>query len=272
MNKLGVLLISIFVALVAFHFLIIRPEKFETTDLYDEMMERGYIKVGINVDSKPFGFLDEKGEVCGYDADLARHISKYIFPNKPQSIFFVPVTPNNRLIKISTGEVDIVIATMTITPQREQIINFSIPYDSAGQAILVKKSSQITSLADLADQNVGVVWGTTAEKNVRNLIPSANMTGYKTYLEAFRALKRDEIIALTSDDTILSRFVQEDKEVRMLPKRYTKEPYGIGFRQGKGADKFKNVLDYAINDLKQRSVISRLHKKWLGSDFDKGNL
>ena len=265
MNKLGIVLISIFAALVAFHLLILKPEKYETVDIYDEMMERGYIRVGINTDSKPFGFIKENGQVCGYDADLARYISKYIFTNKAQSVIFVPVTPSNRLLKISTGEVDMVIATMTITPQREQVINFSIPYDSAGQAVLVKKSSKISSLADLADQNVGVIWGTTAEKNIRNLIPSANITGFKSYMDAYKALKRDDIIALTSDDTILSRFVQEDSEVRMLPKRYTKEPYGIGFKQGKGAEKFRNVLDFAINDLKQKNVINKLHKQWLGN-------
>ena len=265
MNKLGIVLISIFAALVAFHLLIIKPEKYESVDIYDEMMERGYIRVGINIDSKPFGFTKENGQICGYDADLSRYISKYIFPNKTQSVVFVPVTPSDRLLKISTGEVDIVVATMTITPQREQLINFSIPYDSAGQAILVKKTSKITSLADLADQNVGVIWGTTAEKNIRNLIPSANITGFKSYMDAYKALKRGDILALTSDDTLLSRFVQEDSEVRMLPKRYTREPYGIGFKQGKGSAKFRNVLDFAINDLKQKNVINKLHKQWLGS-------
>ena len=263
MNKLGLILISIFACLVAFHLLILKPEKYESKDIYDEIMERGYIRVGINMDSKPFGFKNSNGQVCGYDAELAKYISKYFF-NTGNKISFVPVTPNDRLLKISTGEVDIVIATMTITPQREQLINFSIPYDTAGQAILVKTSSKVSSLADLADQNIGVIWGTTAEKNIRNLVPSANITGFRSYADAYNALKNNSILALTSDDTILNRFVQEDPEVKMLPKRYTKEPYGIGFRQGKGSAKLKNVLDFAINDLKQKNIINRLHKEWLG--------
>lgn len=68
------------------------------------------------------------------------------------------------MLKVSTGDVDMVIATMTITPQRREIIDFSVPYDLAGQALLVRSNSRITSIADLAGQNVGVVFGTTAEK------------------------------------------------------------------------------------------------------------
>ena len=263
MNKLGLILISIFACLVAFQLFVLKPEKYVQSDMFDEIMNRGFIRVGINTDAKPFGFYNEKGEVCGYDADLARYIAQYIL-NKRKGVYFVPVTPGNRLLKLSTGEVDIVIATMTITPQREQIIDFSIPYDSAGLSILVKSSSKVSSIADLSGSNVGVIWGTTAEKNMLNLAPSSNIIGFKSYNEAYKALKRGDVVAVTSDDTILSRFVIEDKEVKILPKRYTKEPYGIGIRKGKGSAKLKNALDFAINDMKQKNIITRLRKQWLG--------
>ena len=96
------------------------------------------------------------------------------------------------------------------------------------------------------------------------LVPSANIIGFKTYVEAYNALKAGKIDVITSDDTILSRFVIEDNQVKLLPKRYSREPYGIGFKQGKGADKLKKSLDDAISDLKQKNVIYRLRKKWLG--------
>ena len=131
MNKLGTILISIFLCLVALYFFVLKPEKYEEKDIYDSIMEKGIIRVGINLDSKPFGFKNEKGEVCGYDADLARYIAQYITGNR-NNVKFIPVTPHDRLLKASTGEVDIVIATMTITPQRLQIIDFSIPSDVAG--------------------------------------------------------------------------------------------------------------------------------------------
>ena len=262
MKNLGFVLMAIFIALVVFYLVILKPEKYETTDMFDDIIQRGYIKVGIKNDAKPYGFLNEKGEIIGYDADIAHYIAQYIFSNR-NKVLFVPVTPSNRLIKLTTGEVDIVIATMTITPQRQAIIDFSIPYDSAGMALLVKSSSKITSIVDTADQNVGVIWGTTAEKSVQNIVSNANIIGFRSYNEAYNALKEGKINAVASDDTILNQYALNDKSVKLLPKRYTREPYGIGLREGKGSAKLKNVLDFAINDMKQKNIINRLHKQWL---------
>lgn len=262
MKKLGIICSLIFAVLVAFYFLVLKPEKYEATDVYDEIMQRGYIKVGINADLKPFGFKNIKGELVGYDVDLAKYIAQYLLKN-PEKVELVPVTPADRMIKASTGEVDIVIASMTITPQRREIIGFSVPYDSAGQALLVKSDSRISSIGDLAGQNIGVVWGSTAEKNMLNLVPTANILGFKTYKDAYKALKIGRINAITSDDTILSSFAIDDRSVKLLPKRYSREPYGIGFKKGKSTVKLKENLDYAIEDMKQKNIITRIHKTWL---------
>ena len=261
MKNLITIFSIIFAIMLAFYFLILKPEKYEQKDLYDQIMKRGKLIVGINTDSRPFGFYDEKGIVQGYDADLARYIAEYVVKSR-NSVEFVSVTPSNRLLKASTGEVDIVIATMTITPQREEIISFSVPYDIAGQALLVPKGSKITSIGELGGQNVGVIFGTTAEKNIQNMVPNANVLGFKSYHDAYVALKNKQINAITSDDTILKEFALNDKDVVLLPKRYTREPYGIGFKKGKTTERLKQELDFAINDLKQKNVISRLHKKW----------
>ena len=264
MNKLGITLILIFLCLVAFYFFVLKPEKYTEKDIYDEIIRSGELKVGVNTDSRPFAFYNENGELVGYDVDLAKYVTEYILGTNKR-VKFIPVTPSDRLLKISTGEVDIVIATMTITPQRQEIIKFSIPYDTAGQALLVRSSSKISSMGDLSEQNVGVIWGTTAEKNMTALLPTANIVGFKSYNDAYNALKEGKIEAITSDDTILSRFALSDKQVVLLPKRYSREPYGIGFRKGKGSEKLREALDDAISDLKQKNVINRIHKQWLGS-------
>ena len=261
MRALGIILSLIFAALVAIYIFILAPEKYEEGDLYDEILQRGKIKVGINTDSKPFGFMDKNWNIVGYDADLARYIAQYILKS-PNAVEFHPVTPANRMLKVSTGELDMVIATVTITPQRKEIIDFSNPYDYAGQALLVRSNSKISSIADLAGQNVGVVFGTTAEKNMMSLAPTATIIGFRNYRAAYEALKQGKIDALTSDDTILSTFAFEDKSVKLLPKRYTKEPYGIAIRQGKSTQRLKENVNFAIADMKQKNVITRLRRKW----------
>lgn len=262
MKKLAFIFVLIMTALCALYLMLNpSPDEFAEGDLYDEIISRGKIRVGINTDSKPFGFIDEKGQISGYDADLARYIAQYIVKSRDR-IEFVPVTPANRLIKASTGKVDIVISTVTITPQRQEVVSFSIPYDVAGQAVLVKSNSSISSLSDLAGQNVGVIFGTTAEKNMKNLVPTANLLGFRSYKDAYIALKAGKINAITSDDTILNRFAIDDKSVKLLPKRYSREPYGIAFKKGDSTVKLKENLDFAIKDLQQKNVITRLRKTW----------
>ena len=262
MKKLGIILTLAFLALVVIHFLLApKTDEFVVGDLYEEILSRGRIKVGINPDSKPFGFMGENGKYAGYDVDLARYIAQYIVKD-PERLEIIPVTPSNRLLKASTGEVDIVISTVTITPQREQVVSFSVPYDVAGQAVLVKSNSSITAMSDLAGQNVGVVFGTTAEKNMKNLVPNANLLGFRSYKDAYLALKSGKINAITSDDTILSRFAIDDSSVKLLPKRYSKEPYGIAFIKGESTIKLKEHLDFTFEDLQRKNVIPRLRKTW----------
>lgn len=262
MKRLAIILTLAFLALVGIHFFISpTTEEFSEEDLLETIKSKGVIKVGINPESKPFGFINKQGKYDGYDVDLAKYIAQYIV-NSPENLQIIPVTTANRLIKASTGEVDIVISTITITPQREQVVNFSIPYDTAGQTILVKSNSQISSMSDLNGENVGVIFGTTAEKNMKNLVPNANLLGFRSYDEAYNALKAGKINAVTSDDTILSRYAINDSSVKLLPKRYSKEPYGIAFKKGDSTVKLKEILDFAIEDLQRKNVIPRLKQKW----------
>ena len=263
MKKFSLLLLFVLVVFAGVYAILFPPkDEFKEGDLFEEIMQRGKIRVGINTNSKPFGFYDEHGQIIGYDADLARYIAQYLLKS-PNRVEFVPVTPSNRLIKTSTGEVDIVISTVTITPQRQEVVSFSIPYDTAGQAILVNTNSSIKSIRDLAGQNVGVIFGTTAEKNMSKLVPTAYLNGFKTYPDAYKALKSGKINAITSDDTILSRFAADDKNVKLLPRRYSREPYGIAFKKGTSTVQLKENLDFAIKDMQRKNVIPRLRKKWI---------
>lgn len=262
MKKFSIFLLLVLFAIAGMQVLFNKSaEEFIEDDLYDEIMQRGKLIVGVHADSKPFSFTNSKGEFVGYDIDLARYIAQYLVKS-PENVEFVKLEPSERLIKASTGEVDIVLATLTITPQRQEIVSFSNPYDVAGQAVLVRKNSSIKSLSDLAGQNVGVIFGTTAEKNMMNLLPTANLRGFKNYNDAYKALKAGQINAITSDDTILSGLAYDDDNVKILPKRYSQEPYGIAFKKSDSTIKLKEKLDFIIKDLQQKNVIPRLRKHW----------
>ena len=178
----------------------------------------------MKVDTPPFGYYDKNGTLTGFDIDLAKLITKKTLGDENKAIF-VPVNTSNRIMKLASQEVDMIIATMSVTPQREMILDFSIPYHTAGQAILVRNSSNITTLSELNNKKIALVFGSTVEKNLRTIIPNAIILGYKTYTEAFNALKEGKAeywknftscalyylsLSSTKPITIFRKFVEQD--------------------------------------------------------------
>lgn len=223
--------------------------------------QRDRLIVGIRNDAPPFGFKDKNGFTVGYDADLARLIAKGIFGDE-KKVEFVPVTASNRIMKLNSGEVDCLIATMSITTQRQQFLNFSTPYYMAGQAILVRSSSKATSLRDFTGKKLIIVFGSTSEKNLRSNVPEVTVIGYKTYNDAYNALKNGKADGIVADDTVLLGFSTNDKSVKLLPKRYSKEPYAVVFRKDDASINFTNKVNYIVENLQSTGRLNRLQEKW----------
>lgn len=223
--------------------------------------QKGKIVVGVRDDASPFGFRDKNGMLVGYDIDLARLLAQNILGNS-SAVEFVPVTASNRIMKLNSGEVDCLIATMSITNQRQQILDFSVPYYLAGQAILVRSTSKATSLRDFEGNKLIIVYGSTSERNLRSNVPEVTVLGYKTYNDAYKALKSGKAEGIVADDTILLNFALNDKSVKLLPKRYSKEPYAIAFRKGQQSARLISKTNYVIENLQSTGKLNRLQEKW----------
>lgn len=236
-------------------------KKASENDDFANVIKRDKLIVGVRDDAPPFGFKDEKGNLIGYDIDLAKIIAKDILGNE-NKIEFVPVTASNRIMKLSAGEVDFLIATMSITNQRQQILDFSVPYFVAGQAILVNSSSKATSLSDFEGKKLIIVFGSTSERNLRTNVPEVTVIGYKNYNDAYRALKQNKADGIVADDTILLSYVLKDKSVKLLPKRYSKEPYAVVFRKEKESERLLIRVNHIIGRLENKKVLNRLQEKW----------
>lgn len=226
-----------------------------------EIATRGKLIVGVRNDSKPFGYKDINGTLQGYDIDLAKLIAKDVLQDS-DAVEFVAVNASNRISKLNSREVDIVIATMSVTDQRHLVVDFSVPYHVSGQAILVKNGSDITSLGQLNKRRVIIIYGSTGEMSVRRNLPDAIIIGYKNYIDGFNALKRGEADAMIADDTVLLNLALDDDEVKILPKRYSREPYAVAFRRGGGADKLRERVNFLINNLLVTGKLERMQEKW----------
>lgn len=237
-------------------------KKEENPDILNKIIKRDKIIVGVKYDTKPFGYINEKQELVGFDIDLAKHIAKFILGDE-NKVEFKRVTPANRILTLNSGKIDMIIATMTITNQRTSIVDFSVPYYIAGQAILVPKDSKIKSIQDLNGKKVIVIFGTTAEESLRRIAPNVDIIGYKTYLKGYEALMQKKADAMASDDTILLGFSLNNNAVEILPKRYTKEPYAVGFKKDVSSEKLKNKVDFILKNMVISGELNSLKNKWL---------
>lgn len=228
---------------------------------FKTIKKRGRIIVGVRSDTRPFGYRDARGNLQGFDIDLAKAIAKHIFADS-NAVEFVPVTASNRLTTLTSGNVDILIATMSITDQRRLIVDFSKPYYMAGQAILVKNRQNIATIKQLNGKKIIIVYGSTGEMSVRLNAPEAIIRGYKDYDLAYKALKRGDADAMIADDTILYNLALDDPSVKILKKRFSKEPYAVAFRKGDASNQLKDSVNFTIDFLEHSGQLRVMQKKW----------
>lgn len=236
--------------------------KKQSTNTLDEIVKRKKLIIGVRVDAKPFGFLGKDNYPYGFDVDLGSQLSKYILNKYENAVEYVPVTAENRISALNSGKVDMLIAAMSVTENRAKIMDFSIPYYEAGQAIMVQSWSKIASLNELNGKRVIIVYGSTGEINVRRALPDSIIVGYKTYDEAVASLKKGNAHALIADDSILLRYTYGDKSIKLLPGRYSVEPYSIAFRKGKESEKLREYTNFFLKDYTRTGKLGKLQQKW----------
>ncbi len=236
-------------------------KKVEKTDLLQTAQERGKFIVGISFDSKPLCFLNQKKEPDGFEIDIVKRIAKDILGNE-KAVEYVESNGYNSLSLVSTGKVDFLIDSTTITPQRELTTAFSEPYYTAGQAILVKQNSPINTVKDLNKRKVVIKLNSTAEQTPKKFAPAAILVGYKTTQETFEAFAQGEGDALISDDAILIGFTLEHKGYKILPQRLSIEPYGIAMKNTDDTVHLKSEINSVIKQMKADGSLNKLKEKW----------
>ncbi len=239
-------------------------------DLLESIKIKKQLIAGVKYDAKPFGFLDTDGQVKGFDIDLinelSQRLSKELKLKEPIQVHFQQVLSSTRIIGLNMGKLDLVAATMTITPEREKLIDFSDPYYTAHQAVLVSDKSRFKSVRELKKKSILYVIGTTSEQNIRMTLPEAKFKGYKNSVEAFSSLKAGRGDAMTSDDTILYGFIGDTCDYHMLPEELSQEPYGLGIRQdleNHSTTAFRLLTNKILKEMKADGTLDQLTKKWM---------
>ena len=166
----------------------------------DEIKEDGKIKIGVFSDKNPFGYVDENGEVQGYDVYFAKRIGKDLLGSE-DAVEFVYVEAANRVEYLESAKVDIILANFTVTDERAEKVDFALPYMKVSLGIVSPDANKITDVEQLNGKTLIVVKGTTAETYFGENYPDINLLKFDEYQEAYDALLDGRGDAFSTDNT-----------------------------------------------------------------------
>jgi general L-amino acid transport system substrate-binding protein len=206
----------------------------------EQVKARGVLVCGSNPGLAGFGIPDDKGNWTGLDVDFCRAVAAAIF-NDPTKVRFVPLTAKDRFTALQSGEIDVLARNGTWTSSRETDLGLlwtGVNYYD-GQAFMVRKKLNVSSVLELSGASVCVQQGTTTEANLADYFRANNMkyegAVFATSAEAVKQYDSGRCDAYTTDMSGLYaerlRLVNPDEHV-ILPQVISKEPLGPTVRQG----------------------------------------
>ena len=233
------------------------------------IMNREKILIGLDESFAPMGFRNDKGEIVGFDIDLAKEAARRM----NVEVEFIPIDWANKKEEITSGRVDMLWNGCDITEERKEYMIFSKPYMDSRQVLLVKKGNDqgIYSEYDLKGKVVGMQAGTSSELYINKDIKKsfAEFKICNSLQEGFEALNRDEYDVFITDE-IAGRY-----EITQNPNRFEVieanispiTEFGIGFAKDniELRDKVQSVFDEMIQD----GTAKKISEKWFQADLIK---
>ena len=231
-------------------------------DRLDEVKARGRLIVGVSDTTPPFTFKrpGEPGH-AGYDIDLVRAVAKRL----GVAVETVSLSSAERIPMLKNGQVDFVATSMTRTPERLRDVDFSVIYFVTPHAVIVKKSSGITSVHQLAGRKASSASTSTAGSNLKEAVPSVNIVYVRDYAVAFAALKDGSVDAFPTDESVLRAIVQQDghpDDYLFLPD-FAKSR-NVGFALNKDEPRFKEAINRALLDIEETGEAASIFDAWFG--------
>ena len=163
----------------------------------EEIKQSGKIVIGVFSDKKPFGYVDSNGDYQGYDVYFGNRIAKDL----GVEVEYVPVEAASRVEYLVSNKVDIILANFTVTEERKEKVDFTLPYMKVALGVVSSDKALITDVEDLKGKTLIVCKGTTAETFFTENYPEVNLLKFDQYSEAYNALLDGRGDALSTDNT-----------------------------------------------------------------------
>jgi polar amino acid transport system substrate-binding protein len=229
-----------------------------SADVLDDIKKKGVLVVGTKADYRPFGFLDPSGKIVGFEPDLAADVAKRL----GVKLELIPVVASNRIQFLQQGKIDMMIATMSDTPERRKIVDIVEPnYYGSGTNVLAPKSAGLKSWEQLRGKKICLIQGAFYNKELQERY-GVEGVAFPGTAEAYAALKNGSCVGFAYDDTAIVGEMQKPEwsGYEMPFDSILFVPWGLAVKQGE-----KGLADFTSKtavEWHKSGFIQDLEKKW----------
>jgi polar amino acid transport system substrate-binding protein len=223
------------------------------------LVQEGQLTTCTFLEFQPFQFK-RNDKIVGFDVDLVDFIAKDMgLPQKILDVSFELISSGEAL---NQQECDLAAAAITINDERLQLVNFSNPYFSARQALLVRKNSNITSFDQLRGKKLAVQKNTTTEDYAATRGAGINIVQFEAFNKLVDALKAGDVDAALNDNGPALSLITRNPDLAIVQEIETNDKYALAVR--KGNEQLLERVNRALKKLEQSGDYEKLYEKWFG--------
>ncbi len=227
---------------------------------YDQVQEKGVVRIGVRNDNPPMSFINDEGQWIGFDIDLANALADQLGV-EPE---LVVVDGTTRISFLQDGEVDMSVASMNHTRSRDDAIDFSITYFWDNQSFLIRKGSY-GSIDELMGQTVAANAGSSVipswEKYSADMGgPAPDIVEFDDKLAAMQALRDGAVEGYSEDNITLLSLAAGDPDLELLPGGHNPVQFGIGVPNDDSL--WRDQVNYALQELWKDGRYQQIYERW----------
>ena len=230
----------------------------ETAEL--STVEPGKLIMSTNAAFPPYEMTTDSGEFEGIDIETAQAIAdKLGLELQIEDMDF-----DAALLAVQQGKSDMVMAGVTVTDERQNVMDFTDSYATGIQSIIVKEDSDIASVDDLAGKKIGTQRGTTGYLYCSDDFGDENVVAYDNGLTAVQMLNNGQVDCVVIDNAPAKEFIAANPGLKLLDTAYVEESYAIGV--GKGNTELKDAINTALEELKADGTLQAIVDKYITAE------
>lgn len=227
----------------------------------ESVMDRGTLVVGVKTDYRPWGFRDENGDIIGMEADLAQDVADRLGVD----LELVPVVASNRMQFLEQGKIDLMIATMSDTEERREVVGIvQPPYYASGTNVLANAEANLEQWEDLEGAPVCGIQGAWYNDEVAQRF-GAEIVAFQGTSEVYNALRQQRCVGFVYDDaSIMSQLSQGDRweGFEMPLPTIDVTPWGVAVPKDELHQAFGRFMSGVVYDWHARGKLLELEEKW----------